>query len=337
MRNAAAGPPDDNVRLRRRDGPFQRNFRHVPVNRVVGQRTRLERPRRREERRSTSAAATVAPARMSARRELAFNYSIGSRSRPQNFFVIDASRGEEYNSARRRRPRRCEPALPRGGLCARHDSALAFSSSSAPVLPSRRRHYHRPGGSIGASYHLQKLGLNAVLIEGDELTSGTTWHSAGLLWQLAGMAGQMDADIAGCAVHAGSSPRRCRLRLTASGRAGSTRAPSLRAAGASARSRTTGRGCSRRRCTAPRRTTCRRQRRRRCTCWMRVDDLHSAVYVPGDGTIDPSALVRARTRGGEAARREDLRAHARHRNPPRRRPRRRRVHHRRRHRLLGRR
>ena len=40
---------------------------------------------------------------------------------------------------------------------------------------------------MGAStlYHLTKLGVNnAVLLERDQLTSGTTWHSAGLVWRL---------------------------------------------------------------------------------------------------------------------------------------------------------
>ncbi|XP_068925341.1 sarcosine dehydrogenase, mitochondrial [Petaurus breviceps papuanus] len=43
------------------------------------------------------------------------------------------------------------------------------------------------GGSLGCQtlYHLTKLGLtNIVLLERDKLTSGTTWHTAGLLWQL---------------------------------------------------------------------------------------------------------------------------------------------------------
>ena len=43
------------------------------------------------------------------------------------------------------------------------------------------------GGSVGAStlYHLTKLGINnAVLLERAQLTSGTTWHSAGLVWRL---------------------------------------------------------------------------------------------------------------------------------------------------------
>ena len=43
------------------------------------------------------------------------------------------------------------------------------------------------GGSLGAStlYHLAKYGVkNAVLLEKDQLTAGTTWHSAGLVWRL---------------------------------------------------------------------------------------------------------------------------------------------------------
>ncbi|TNN70717.1 Sarcosine dehydrogenase, mitochondrial [Liparis tanakae] len=43
------------------------------------------------------------------------------------------------------------------------------------------------GGSLGCHtvYQLAKMGLtNVVLLERDRLTSGTTWHTAGLLWQL---------------------------------------------------------------------------------------------------------------------------------------------------------
>ncbi|KAL1786119.1 hypothetical protein HispidOSU_014126 [Sigmodon hispidus] len=43
------------------------------------------------------------------------------------------------------------------------------------------------GGSLGCQtlYHLAKLGVGqAVLLERERLTSGTTWHTAGLLWQL---------------------------------------------------------------------------------------------------------------------------------------------------------
>ncbi|OXB69052.1 hypothetical protein ASZ78_009528 [Callipepla squamata] len=43
------------------------------------------------------------------------------------------------------------------------------------------------GGSLGCqtTYHLAKMGITSVvLLERDRLTAGTTWHTAGLLWQL---------------------------------------------------------------------------------------------------------------------------------------------------------
>ncbi|XP_066953754.1 sarcosine dehydrogenase, mitochondrial-like isoform X1 [Macrobrachium rosenbergii] len=43
------------------------------------------------------------------------------------------------------------------------------------------------GGSLGCNtlYHLVRLGItNAVLLEANKITSGTTWHTAGLLWRL---------------------------------------------------------------------------------------------------------------------------------------------------------
>ncbi|KAA0201281.1 hypothetical protein HAZT_HAZT002650 [Hyalella azteca] len=43
------------------------------------------------------------------------------------------------------------------------------------------------GGSLGCSalYHLAKLGVtNSVLVEANKLTAGTTWHTAGLIWDL---------------------------------------------------------------------------------------------------------------------------------------------------------
>ena len=55
---------------------------------------------------------------------------------------------------------------------------------SAPVLPSRARVVVIGGGVIGTSvaYHLADLGwTDVVLLERDRLTSGTTWHAAGLM------------------------------------------------------------------------------------------------------------------------------------------------------------
>lgn len=44
------------------------------------------------------------------------------------------------------------------------------------------------GGSAGcnALYHLGKRGVKAVLVEKSKLSSGTTWHTAGLVWCLRG-------------------------------------------------------------------------------------------------------------------------------------------------------
>src|SRR5689334_14464120 len=54
----------------------------------------------------------------------------------------------------------------------------------APVVPSRARAVVLGGGVIGCSvaYHLAEAGFGEVLLlERDRLTSGTTWHAAGLM------------------------------------------------------------------------------------------------------------------------------------------------------------
>ncbi|XP_048469382.1 LOW QUALITY PROTEIN: sarcosine dehydrogenase, mitochondrial-like [Rhincodon typus] len=63
------------------------------------------------------------------------------------------------------------------------------SASSTPTkpLPKHADVVIMGGGSLGCHtlYHLAKMGItNVVLLERDQLTSGTTWHTAGLLWQL---------------------------------------------------------------------------------------------------------------------------------------------------------
>ena len=71
-----------------------------------------------------------------------------------------------------------DPQTNRG--CAVWDSAPV-----AAELPDRARVVVIGGGVIGASiaYHLAHLGWgdDVVLLERDRLTSGTTWHAAGLM------------------------------------------------------------------------------------------------------------------------------------------------------------
>ena len=53
-------------------------------------------------------------------------------------------------------------------------------------LPSTAQAVIVGGGIIGCStaYHLAKLGVDVVLIERHKLTSGSTFHAAGLVGQL---------------------------------------------------------------------------------------------------------------------------------------------------------
>src|SRR5688500_16659538 len=53
-----------------------------------------------------------------------------------------------------------------------------------PVIPKQARVVVVGGGVIGCSvaYHLARMGeKDVVLLERDRLTSGTTWHAAGLI------------------------------------------------------------------------------------------------------------------------------------------------------------
>ena len=53
-----------------------------------------------------------------------------------------------------------------------------------PQIPDRARVVVIGGGIIGCSvaYHLADMGCSdVVLLERDQLTSGTTWHAAGLM------------------------------------------------------------------------------------------------------------------------------------------------------------
>lgn len=65
-------------------------------------------------------------------------------------------------------------------------SSLATNSKNKKELPDEADVVVVGGGSIGSSilYHLQERGIQSVLLERHDLTAGTTWHSAGMLWRL---------------------------------------------------------------------------------------------------------------------------------------------------------
>lgn len=76
------------------------------------------------------------------------------------------------------------------GRCIKHQLHQKLSLLSSPIsttaatLPDEANVIVIGGGIIGTSvaYHLGKLGIKDVLLlEKDKLTSGTTWHAAGLI------------------------------------------------------------------------------------------------------------------------------------------------------------
>ena len=93
--------------------------------------------------------------------------------------------GAAAHSRSGRSGRNCRaPAARR--LCTDGSASTAYAPWSAhDELPSRARVVVVGGGIIGSSiaYHLGKLGWggDTVLLERDQLTSGTTWHAAGLM------------------------------------------------------------------------------------------------------------------------------------------------------------
>lgn len=155
------------------------------------------------------------------------------------------------------------------------------------------------GGSIGCNtlYHLTKEGLtDVVLLEKDNLTAGTTWHTAGLIWrlrpndtevELLKYTRQLLADV--LEAETGLNPgwinngglfianNKERLneykRLMTLGRAFGVESHVL----------------------SPEET-------KRLYPLMNVNDVYGTLYNPGDGTVDPAgfctALTRAARKGG---------------------------------------
>lgn len=160
-------------------------------------------------------------------------------------------------------------------------------------LPSHARVVIIGGGVVGTStaYHLAKLGVrDVVLLEQAQLSSGTTWHAAGLVGQLRGhsvmtkliqYSTRLYADLhketglqtgwkqCGSLSVARSDARMTQLRRTiASARAQGIEVKELSPEEAGAK-------------------------------WppMRVDDLKGAIWLPGDGKANPTDLTQSLAKG----------------------------------------
>jgi sarcosine dehydrogenase len=164
------------------------------------------------------------------------------------------------------------------------------SFSSPRSLPTEADAVVVGGGSIGASvlYHLAQRGLKALMLERDELTSGTTWHSAGMLWRLR----PSDADIE---MH--SYTREMCIKLEEeTGIASWTENGGLFIAGNAERLAEYERLAETGRYFGIESAVLSPAEVQKVHPLIAVDDVYGGLYSPTDGTIDPSGVVEAYTR-----------------------------------------
>ena len=170
---------------------------------------------------------------------------------------------------------------------------MVSTSSTDGRLPSRAQAVVVGGGVIGCSvaYHLTKLGLTDVLlVEQGRLSGGTTWHAAGLVGPLR-------------ATEAGTRLVQYSAELYAALEAETGFATGYRNVGGVIVARTEDRMTQLRRTAAnavaydlecevitPERAQ---------ELWppMRVDDLLGALWLPGDGKVNPADLTQSLARG----------------------------------------
>lgn len=153
------------------------------------------------------------------------------------------------------------------------------------------------GGSVGCQtlYHLAKRGVtNAVLLEKDSLTAGTTWHTAGLVWRLrpsdveiqllshmVNLVNSLEEETQvnpGWINNGGIFIANNKERLDEYKRLGTIAKPfGIETYVLS-----------------PEET-------KKLYPLMNVDDIYGTLYSPGDGTIDPNGLCQALTRSATRA------------------------------------
>jgi len=162
-----------------------------------------------------------------------------------------------------------------------------------PTLPSHARIVIVGGGVIGCSlaYHLTKLGeRDVVLLEKARPTSGTTWHAAGLIGQMRPNRTMTEMSRYGIELYAG-------LEAETGLATGWKRCGSVNVASTPER------------LVALKRTFANAESfgveaefispaeaGRKCPL-LRTDDLVGAVWIPGDGKVNPTDLTQSLARG----------------------------------------
>ncbi len=164
------------------------------------------------------------------------------------------------------------------------------------MIPSQARVVIVGGGIIGASvaYHLTRLGWRDVaLLEQGSLSSGTTWHAAGLVGQLRSSSNltqliRYSADLYG------------RLEAETGQATGWTRCGSISVARTTERMIQLKRNASVARSYGIEAEVISAKQAGERYPLMRTDDLVGAVWIPGDGKANPADITQALARGARA-------------------------------------
>ncbi|KAF2356164.1 FAD dependent oxidoreductase central domain [Trinorchestia longiramus] len=145
------------------------------------------------------------------------------------------------------------------------------------------------GGSLGCSalYHLAKLGVtNTVLVEANKLTAGTTWHSAGLVWDL--QPTDMETEIMKRSLNVIKG-----LERETKVNSGWVKNGGLFLASSQVRFDMLKRMATFSRTKGVEAILLDNRDTKKLCPLMNVDDLHGALYCPGSGTVDPAGLCNA--------------------------------------------
>ena len=180
-------------------------------------------------------------------------------------------------------------ARPLRSITKRITPASTSSFSTTTDLPSKADVVVVGGGSIGTSalYHLQAQGLNAVLLERHQLTAGTTWHSAGMLWRLR----PSDVDIE---LHAYTREliKRLEVEQDSVGSAW-TENGGLFIASNKERMAEYERLAETGKYFGIESFVCSPDETKNIHPLVATDDIYASLHSPGDGTIDPTGVVMA--------------------------------------------
>ncbi len=160
-------------------------------------------------------------------------------------------------------------------------------------LPARARVVIVGGGVIGTStaYHLTKLGIrDVVLLEQAQLSSGTTWHAAGLVGQLRGHSVMTKLIQYSTKLYAG-------LHAETGLQTGWKQCGSLSVARTDQRMALLRRTIASARAQGVEVEALSPDQAQEKWPPMRVDDLKGAIWLPGDGKANPTDLTQSLAKG----------------------------------------